>query len=84
MALNKHIQLFRNLTPSNTRAKLLTKLDSLQLIRQLEDSVPVLGRYKEVQVKTHSALHYRWSSYTLQQTVLQVSVTDLALNELRG
>lgn len=85
MALNKHIQLFRNLTPSNTRAEAIAKLDEFATNKTVKDGVPVLGRYKEgAEVKTLLALFHTTdekSSYTL---LTDGSVTDLALNELKA
>ena len=85
MALNKHIQLFRNLTPSNTREEAIAKLDEFETNKSVKDGVPVLGRYKEgAEVKTLLALFHTTdekSSYTL---LTDGSVTDLALNELKA
>lgn len=88
MALNKHIQLFRNLTPSNTRAEAIAKLDEFATNKTVKDGVPVLGRYKEgAEVKTLLALFHTTdekSSYTLLTDGSAGSVTDLALNELKA
>lgn len=88
MAVNKHIQLFRNLTPSNTKEEAIAKLDEFATNKTIEDGVPVLGRYKEgAEVKTLLAIFHTTSeksSYTLLSDGSAGSVAELELNELKA
>lgn len=88
MAVNKHIQLFRNLTPSNTKEEAIAKLDEFATNKTIEDGVPVLGRYKEgAEVKTLLAIFHttsKKSSYTLLSDGSAGSVAKLELNDLKA
>lgn len=88
MALNKHIQLFRNLTPSNTKEEAIAKLDEFATNKTIEDGAPVLARYKEgAEVKTLLAIFHTTSeksSYTLLSDGSAGSVAELELNELKA
>lgn len=88
MAVNKHIQLFRNLTPSNTKEEAIAKLDEFATNKTIEDGVPVLGRYKEgAEVKTLLAIFHTTSeksSYTLLSDGSAGSVAELELNDLKA
>lgn len=87
MAVNKHIQLFRNLTPSNTKEEAIAKLDEFATNKTIEDGAPVLARYKEgAEVKTLLAIFHTTSeksSYTLLSDGSAGSVAELELNELK-
>lgn len=88
MAVNKHIQLFRNLTPSNTKEEAIAKLDEFATNKTIEDGAPVLARYKEgAEVKTLLAIFHTTSeksSYTLLSDGSAGSVAELELNELKA
>ena len=88
MAVNKHIQLFRNLTPSNTKEEAIAKLDEFATNKTIEDGAPVLARYKEgAEVKTLLAIFNTTSeksSYTLLSDGSAGSVAELELNELKA
>lgn len=88
MAVNKHIQLFRNLTPSNTKGEAIAKLDEFATNKTIEDGAPVLARYKEgAEVKTLLAIFHTTSeksSYTLLSDGSAGSVAELELNELKA
>ena len=88
MAVNKHIQLFRNLTPSNTKEEAIVKLDEFATNKTIEDGAPVLARYKEgAEVKTLLAIFHTTSeksSYTLLSDGSAGSVAELELNELKA
>lgn len=88
MAVNKHIQLFRNLTPSNTKEEAISKLDEFATNKTIEDGAPVLARYKEgAEVKTLLAIFHTTSeksSYTLLSDGSAGSVAELELNELKA
>ena len=88
MAVNKHIQLFRNLTPSNSKEEAIAKLDEFATNKTIEDGVPVLGRYKEgAEVKTLLAIFHTTSeksSYTLLSDGSAGSVAELELNDLKA
>lgn len=88
MAVNKHIQLFRNLTPSNTKEEAIAKLDEFATNKTIEDGAPVLARYKEgAEVKTLLAIFHTTSeksSYTLLSDGSAGSVAVLELNELKA
>lgn len=88
MAVNKHIQLFRNLTPSNTKEEAIAKLDEFATNKTIKDGAPVLARYKEgAEVKTLLAIFHTTSeksSYTLLSDGSAISVAELELNELKA
>lgn len=88
MAVNKHIQLFRNITPSNTKEEAIAKLDEFATNKTIEDGAPVLARYKEgAEVKTLLAIFHTTSeksSYTLLSDGSAGSVAELELNELKA
>lgn len=88
MDVNKHIQLFRNLTPSNTKEEAIAKLDEFATNKTIEDGAPVLARYKEgAEVKTLLAIFHTTSeksSYTLLSDGSAGSVAELELNELKA
>ena len=88
MAVNKHIQLFRNLTPSNTKEEAIAKLDEFATNKTIEDGAPVLARYKGgAEVKTLLAIFHTTSeksSYTLLSDGSAGSVAELELNELKA
>lgn len=88
MAVNKHIQLFRNLTPSNTKEEAIAKLDEFATNKTIEDGAPVLARYKEgAEVKTLLAIFHTTSeksSFTLLSDGSAGSVAELELNELKA
>jgi len=88
MAVNKHIQLFRNLTPYNTKEEAIAKLDEFATNKTIEDGAPVLARYKEgAEVKTLLAIFHTTSeksSYTLLSDGSAGSVAELELNELKA
>lgn len=88
MAVNKHIQLFRNITLSNTKEEAIAKLDEFATNKTIEDGAPVLARYKEgAEVKTLLAIFHTTSeksSYTLLSDGSASSVAELELNELKA